>query len=450
MSSEDGVGVELVDRTLPDLDRTSASVFARDLRTGDRLVAYDESIPQLPASNAKLVTAARGFAELGAEFRFTTGLYAAGTRDGERLHGDLIIVGRGAPDLSRTDLMSLADAVSDSGISTIVGGIVVDASAFDGQTLGPGWTWDDQQFEYGAKSTPFALNRNTVDITVSHNNGTIEADATPASNIVRTEVDVDADEEREGTLSVYKKRASEVIRVEGNVPPGDTLVASSPIDDPMLHAGQVFGASLEAKGIDVDGFTRIDADAALPDCDPLGAVESAPLSELVGTMLTRSDNFYAEQLARRIALERTGCGTWDAWQDHVTSFLETVDGTAARLRDGSGLSRYNLVSASTIASIIEWSIEQPWGDRFYAGIPETGVEGTVADRLEDVPVTVRAKTGTLTGARALSGVIESDAGRPAIVFSCLLSNLTDEYEPDATDHIDAFVRELIAESDLDG
>lgn len=448
MITDQHEGAGVVERTLPDLEATSASVYAHDLRTGDRLVAYDAGVPKLPASNAKLATAARGFAELGPDFRFTTELYAEGNQDGDHLHGDLVIVSRGAPDLSRTDLMSLADSVADAGISTVVGGIVVDASAFDAQTLGPGWTWDDQQFEYGAKSTPLALNRNTVDITVSHANDSIEADATPASNIVRTEVDVSLDAEREPSLEVYKKRASEVIRVEGHLPPGETEVASSPVDDPMLHAGQVFARSLEAKGIDVDGFTRIDGDPTTTDDPPIGTVESAPLSALVDEMLTRSDNFYAEQIARRIALELSGTGTWDGWEDHVMTFIEGLGGGAARLRDGSGLSRYNLVSASTVASIIEWSLQQPWGDRFYESLPETGVEGTVADRLDDLPVGIRAKTGTLTGARALSGIIESEAGHPAIVFSCLLSNLTEEYESEATDCIDAFVRELVNEADL--
>lgn len=438
----------LVERTLPDLRRTCASVFARDLRNEAPLLAYDATVPRLPASNAKLITAARGFVELGPGYRYETAVHPTGTvRDGELL-GDLVIVGGGDPDLSQSDLLTLADRIADGGIDTVVGAITVDASAFDEQTLGPGWTWDDSQFTYGAKSTPLALGRNTVDITVSHRNGTIDVDVSPKSQIVRTEVDVAGKLDDEVDLEVFKRRASEVIQVEGTIPPGETVVRTSPVDDPMFHAVSLFKRALAEKGVEVSGWINVESKPVKRRERPIATVESAPLAVLTERMLHRSDNFYAEQLARTVAREVDGRGTWEAWEAHVTEFVRELGHDAVRLRDGSGLSRYDLVSAAAIVDVLDWCLEQSWASEYYESLPRCGKEGTVENRLPDVSAGVRAKTGTLTGARALSGFIEDQAGEPAIAFSILTSSLTGVSEANATKCIDDLVQELVRCSDL--
>ncbi|WP_019992167.1 D-alanyl-D-alanine carboxypeptidase/D-alanyl-D-alanine endopeptidase [Natronorubrum tibetense] len=436
-----------VESVLPALDRISASVYAVDLRTDEPIVAINPEVPLLPASNAKLVTAARAFAELGPAYRFETTLHAVGEIKDGHLLGDLVLTGRGAPDLSQADLMTLADGVAGSGIDTVAGELVVDTSAFDRESLGPGWTWDDGQFAYGAKSTPLAVERNTVDITVSHRTDSVTVDASPTSEIVRIESDVETGPSER--LEVYKKRASEIIRVEGEIPPGETAVEASPVDDPMMHASSLLQDALEANEIDIDGWTRIENDPVETDGLPCATVESAPLSTLVRDMLVSSDNFVAEQLARTVALELEGKGSWGIWEEHADAFLADRGADAVRLRDGSGLSRYNLLSAASVSAVLEWVLEQPWSEQYRQSLPLAGVEGTVENRLTDISAPVRAKTGTLTGVRTLSGYVEDPGGEPAVVFSCLLSNLTGDLEATATDRIDELVGEIVAATDLE-
>ncbi len=434
----------------PSVDLTeapfSASVYALDVRTGEPILAVDPAIPLLPASNAKLVTAARGFAELGPDYRFETTVHAVGEVRNGHLLGDLVITGYGSPDLSQADLMELATAVAKTDIDTVAGELVIDATAFDTQSLGPGWTWDDGQFAYGAKSTPLAVERNTVDITVAHRNGSINVDVSPTSEIVRFDVDVETGPEC--ALEVYKQRASEVIRVEGEIAPGESVVKASPVDDPLMHAGSLCKQALEAAGVTIDGWVRVENTPVETGGEPCAIVESAPLETLIAEMLTVSDNFVAEQIARTIAYERDGVGSWRGWHAHASAFLDDRGADAARLRDGSGVSRYNLLSAETIVSVLEWALDQPWGEQFRQALPRTGHDGTVANRLEAVPVPARAKTGTLTGARALSGVLEEPAGTPAVIFSCLFSNLTGEHEEVATDRIDDVVETIATRAGL--
>ncbi|MFP8958776.1 D-alanyl-D-alanine carboxypeptidase/D-alanyl-D-alanine-endopeptidase [Natrialbaceae archaeon A-CW3] len=429
-------------------DQFTAGVYAIDRRTGETLFAVNPDVPLLPASNAKLITAARAFADLSPAYRFETTVHATGEFHGSQLVGDLVLTGRGAPDLAQADLLALAEDVADTGIETVAGELVIDASAFDAQSLGPGWTWDDGQFEYGAKSTPLAVERNTVDITIANRDGSIQVDASPTSEIVRFDVDVETGPT--AALDVYKKRASEVIRVEGQVPPDETTIEASPVDDPMMHAASLFRDALAQHGVEFDGWTRIESEPVATPTTPCAVVESDPLPEIVREMCWHSDNFAAEQLARTIALERDGQGSWTTWERHATEFLEARGAAAVRLRDGSGLSRYNLLSATSITAVLEWCLEQPWADAYRQSLPRAGEEGTVASRLEEVTPTIRAKTGTLTGARALSGYVEDDTGDPAVVFSCLFSNLTDDLEMSATDRIDDVVREIVARSGLEG
>jgi serine-type D-Ala-D-Ala carboxypeptidase/endopeptidase (penicillin-binding protein 4) len=444
MASDEGTRSTAVATAIGDDQATTASVLARDLLTGETVAAYDPWRPLPPASNTKLLTAAIGFETLGPEFRFETTLRATGEREDERLVGDLVLTGSGAPDLSQADLATLAECVRERGIERVSGQVVLDASAFSEESLGPGWTWDDEQFAYGAKSTPIALSRNVVEITVAGSETGFDADVSPASKLVRLDVDVEPCED-EGSIEVYKRRASEVIHVDGRLPPGSSRTEESPVDDPMMHCGHVFRNALSEAGVTVDGWATITAEP-VPDGRTLGSVDSAPLSRIVRGMCVSSDNFVAEQVARAVARERRGEGSWDAWSEIVSAFLDARSIPVSRIRDGSGLSRYNLLPAAAVVETLEWGTRRPWAETYRTSLPVAGEEGTVKGRLSELPVTVRAKTGTLTGTRALSGYVETD-DVPRIAFSCLLSNLAGEAEARAVDRIDDVVRRIV---DLSG
>ena len=433
----------LVARTLPDDVPLVSGVLARDLRTGETIASHAPEQPLAPASNVKLLTAALGYRDLGPGYEFETTVHAVGERTDRQLVGDLVLSGSGAPDLSQDHLLDLAGQVRAAGIRQVSGKVVLDASVFDQQTLGSGWTWDDEQFEYGAKSTPIALEGNTVEITITDGLDGFDVDVSPRSKIVRLEVDLSRCEtEAEEELSVFKERASDVITVRGQLPPESTRVEVSPVNDPMIHCGHVFLGALREQGVDVDGWLQVTHEARSDVGRPCATVRSAPLSDLVERMTVVSDNFVAEQLARTLAYEGTGEGSWDAWSDIVGEFLTSLNVEPYRLVDGSGLSRYNLLPASGIVAVLEWALEQPWGDRYRQSLPVAGTEGTVANRLSDVSPTVRAKTGTLTGTRTLSGYVERDE-EPVIAFSCLLSGLAGAAEDDATEYLDDLVRAIV-------
>ena len=94
--------------------------------------------------------------------------------------------------------------------------------------------------------------------------------------------------------------------------------------------------------------------------------------------------------------------------------------------DGSGLSRMNLVSASMIVRILRAVARDPKGlDAFTATLPIAGKDGTLSGRMRATKAegNVLAKTGTLTGVRALSGYLTT-AGGDHLVFSMIANNYT--------------------------
>lgn len=387
---------------------------------GDELVAHDPDVPLPPASNTKLLTAALALHHLGSDYRFETRVF----RDGD----SLVLRGRGNPSLSPTQLSVLSESVRNESIDTVTN-LVADVGCFSEAFRGPGWMWEDGQYGYGAESTALALSGNTVSVTVSGTD--IEISPKPNTTEIVTDFDPSADE-----LRVF--RDEDEIRIEGQ-PSDEPQTETVPVADPIRHCLLAFQDTLEATGVTHTGGLLISRN---PNSgEPIATVKSPPVSELVREMNVPSDNFLAEQLARTVSREVRGDGSWETWETVVSEFLDAHDAGGARIRDGSGLSRYNLVSARGLVRVLEWVERQPWANTFFASLPQPG-EGTLENRLLETDCELRAKTGTLTGSRTLSGIVRRNDGRNDVVFSVLLGGLTGEDEENARETIDDFVREL--------
>lgn len=416
-------------------------------RNPDRAVA--------PASNVKLVTTALALEELGPDFRFETAVRAAGETVDGRLEGDLRLVGAGAPDFGRGDLRSLAAGVADR-VDHVTGDLVLDTGLFEGPQYGPGRTWEDAQFAYGAPTTALSVDGNTVSLRITADgSGDVVATVDPPSPVVDPRVDVTVVEDSaprdvadrvastgdgEGpTPSVRADPCDGLVRVEGDLPTGGEFETDVPVRRPVEQVGRVARSALGDAGTTVDGDPVIEAGSRSADERPsraLATVRSAPLSEILRGMNVHSDNVTADTLARVVAAHATGTGSWSAWEDLVDERLAALDVETARIRDGSGLSRYDRLTARGVVALLCHAGEREWSTTFFGSLPTPGA-GTLTGRLGDLPV--RAKTGTLTGARALSGRIQRDDG--PVYFGLFVGGVTRDADR-ITDRLDAVVRSL--------
>jgi D-alanyl-D-alanine carboxypeptidase/D-alanyl-D-alanine-endopeptidase (penicillin-binding protein 4) len=96
------------------------------------------------------------------------------------------------------------------------------------------------------------------------------------------------------------------------------------------------------------------------------------------------------------------------------------------LYDGSGLSRYNYLTASTLVDVLThvWRSE-PLRGRFVAELPVAGRDGSLERRMRGTALetNVQAKTGTISNVRSLSGYLETAAGEK-LVFSMIANHFT--------------------------
>jgi len=421
----------------PDLDPgkvsppgATASVLAVRARDGSVLVASDPDRCVAPASNTKLVTAALALERLGPEHRFATEYRTASPPADGVVDGDLVVRGAGAPDLTTGDLRGLAGAVAGD-VDAVTGDLVCERAPFSGPQIGPGRVWSDQRHAYSPRSSALGLAGNVVTVTVAADGDGVTTTVEPETSAVEVHTDVtvarvDPDGSSGKTTDVGEEIEARtghddgVVRVTGRLSPGTTRDVSAPVRSPVRHCGLAARKALTAAGVTLEGTVRV-VDGPTPggECVRIAAVESAPLRELVRRMNVDSDNFVADQLARAVGLSATGEGSWDAWTETVAALFGDRGIETGRIRDGSGLSRYNRASARSLVELLSWAADRPWSEAFFGSLPGPG-EGTLVDRLEGIPVV--AKTGTLTGTRALSGRV--GAGESAVYFAVLVDDLT--------------------------
>jgi D-alanyl-D-alanine carboxypeptidase/D-alanyl-D-alanine-endopeptidase (penicillin-binding protein 4) len=167
----------------------------------------------------------------------------------------------------------------------------------------------------------------------------------------------------------------------------------------------------------------------------LGEVKSAPLTELVDTLLLSSDDTLADAVARQTAIatgnEPSFAGGVKATRDVLTQ--NGFDLTGVQLNDGSGLSTMNKIPAKVLSEVLAVAAAPDGKDPrtaklrpMLAGLPVAGGSGTLAARYGNPASSagkgwLRAKTGTLTGVNTLAGLVLDSDGR-VLVFALMSSS----------------------------
>lgn len=129
--------------TSPLLETSELGLMIYDLTADSTLYTYNHRHTLRPASNMKLVTAITALDKLGGNHQLRTSLYRTGEQTLNTLKGDLYCVGGMDPMFSDEDLNIFVETIKELGIDTIRGRIVADKTMKDGDLLGWGWCWDD-------------------------------------------------------------------------------------------------------------------------------------------------------------------------------------------------------------------------------------------------------------------------------------------------------------------
>jgi len=140
---------------------------------------------------------------------------------------------------------------------------------------------------------------------------------------------------------------------------------------------------------------------------------SPPVKEIMDWFLLWSDNLISERMGR-IAAKAAGNQFSDdgVAVTFATLLIELgIDPSQVIVKDASGLSRENKVTASVMSQLLYKIYTDPALSQIANGLPIGGKTGTLRHRyLETAPQAVgliKAKTGTLTGVVSLAGYVES-------------------------------------------
>ena len=219
--------------------------------------------------------------------------------------------------------------------------------------------------------------------------------------------------------------------------------------DPSYAAADSLAALLRQRGIRIVGVPR---EAAAPEgAQPVAQVESAPVGELVDRLLQVSDNETSEVLLRHIGLATGGAGSTKDGVAGVRAVLEELGvPVPRRLRDGSGLSRDNLIAPATLVGLLQVAAASEPSDPvrgLFPGLPVAGFSGSLTVRFDDAPQAavgrVRAKTGTLRGVRSLAGVVVARDGTP-MVFALMADRIPEADDETAEAVLDRAAAALAA------
>jgi serine-type D-Ala-D-Ala carboxypeptidase/endopeptidase (penicillin-binding protein 4) len=414
-------------------------VLVKSLGNDETLYALNARKLLLPASTMKIVTLAAAAEKLGWDYRYETTVLARGPVQAGILQGDLVVVGTGDPSLVAADGMAdrvfadWAEQLKRHGVRTIAGRVVGDDNGFEEETLGFGWSWDDLSDDYAAGVGALQFNEDAVRVMVAP--GPAAGDSagisvTPASSglaIVNAVVTGAAG----SAASVSARRLPGSMRLElrGSIPvDGASSSLAASVDNPTLFFVGALRHALIANGIDVRG-PAVDIDDAWDASRPTGAAlvsyRSAPLSTLAVRLMKASQNQYAETLLKTVS-DGVGVRSAGGGRAAAQAILQKwgVPAAGLILRDGSGLSRYDFVTPEAIVMILSHvSRDARLSGPFEASLPIAGRDGTLSARMKGTPAegNARAKTGSMTGVRALSGYVTTAGGEP-LVFSIVANN----------------------------
>ena len=481
----------------PEMARAFWGIEVVSLESGKTLYSQNSDKLFTPASNTKLFTTAAVLALIGPAYKFHTTVETAGTVDKYgRLTSDLLLVGRGDPNLSgrtlpynlKTErklpaikvLEDLADQLAQKGVRFVDGDIVADDSYFAFERYGEGWTQDDLVWEWGAPVSALTVNDNVVFVNIlpaDRAGDRAFVSINPFPDYYRLDNRVITTPSGTGPRKIYINRepGSNQLTLWGNIPLDDTGANEAlAIDDPADFAAQLFRKLLERRGIIVYGKSRTrhtelanlstfsvtttvaagggELSGQAPRIAPpplvLAGYESQPLIQDLKVINKVSQNLHAELMLRLLGREKGTAGTIEGGLEVVRSFLAQADIHPEDFvfYDGSGLSRQNLVTPHSVVKLLKYAGSQPWAASFQDTLPVAGVDGSLADRLKGTAAQghVMAKTGSLGHVNALSGYANTMSG-DRVAFS-IISNNHNLPTKRALEMIDKIVLEIVGNS----
>ncbi|MDY6322758.1 MAG: D-alanyl-D-alanine carboxypeptidase/D-alanyl-D-alanine-endopeptidase [Succinivibrio sp.] len=408
----------------------------------DTVYGQNYDVYMHPASTQKLLTALASYLYLGPGYRIHTSLQVKSGALGAQgalnlgpdgtLKGGILLRFSGDPTLTDKKYRELLNALKKAGVKRIDGPVILDYSRFSGRSRGQGWSWDDLPVCFTAPAAAFIINRNCAFAQLkTSGEGRIAEPMIPADTPVT--IDSTATGVKASDYGGNCELEAELFkdnhyRITGCVPLQKNNVPwplSLSVSDPDKWGRDWTEQALKRLGI-AHGELSI-AHEAQAGYSEFAALDSAPLSDLLRYMLYRSNNLYADAIAKNLAVEyfkqpATYYRATQAIRSVLLKYAKISLGNSYQV-DGSGLSPHNLITPRQMLSVCDYIAKNEETLHFSQLLPVAGVSGTMHWRgsVNQPPLkgNVTAKTGSLTNTSNLAGFLTTKSGArvPFVIFS---------------------------------
>jgi D-alanyl-D-alanine carboxypeptidase/D-alanyl-D-alanine-endopeptidase (penicillin-binding protein 4) len=403
-----------------------------DARSGAPLFEVNADDKLNPASNVKMISTATALELLGPSFRYLTRVLGPLPDDDGVIHGDVYLLGSWDPTMVGDDVDELAGVLAGRGVHELDGDVVI-----------------------GGDDARDGIYHPSVSVLIAGGSAVGDpAVMTPSPGFDLVVADMSAKTVAAGArphLS-YKLDTGHdaaghprlVVAVSGTIGKGTTTTVSLATDARTLVAAHSLRVALRSRGIVVAGDV---ATAELPEFIAaavaqgglpleLARHESAQLADIVAHVNKYSINWLADRVVisaaalhdRKPATIASGVDAMYGWLGRHAH----VDRADAVLDTGSGLSYRTQLTPHELVRVVrgaggfaaggfDATLARAWTDSLSIG----GRDGTLTYRFRDPEVRGRlvGKTGTLSTAIALSGLLEVDPARP-LAFSIVTNTAT--------------------------
>ncbi|MCO6499064.1 MAG: D-alanyl-D-alanine carboxypeptidase/D-alanyl-D-alanine-endopeptidase [Vicingus serpentipes] len=424
-----------------DLINASISFYALDVDSNKIVAGLGANKSLVPASILKLVTTATAFEVLGAHHRFSTKIAYSGEIDSNRvLNGDIYIVGGGDPCLGAERyakhygnfLYRWATAIVQLGIDSINGRVIGDASIFNEQMIPSTWIWGDLGNYYGAGPSGLSIYENYCKIEMQSGK---KGDAAQIVCVNPYIPDMEFDNDVKSMLTtkdesyIFGGPYQENRIIKGGIPlhKKDYVVKGS-IPDPSYLAAFELDMELRSLGVKIaqtsSTLNKLESMKDVSKRDVLTTM--SPLLKDIATQTnTYSINLYAEHLLNHIGIDKYKSGDTGSGAQSVMNFWKEkgVDLRGMYINDGSGLSRFNAITAKQMVGILKYMYTSKNSKYFMESLAVAGKSGTMRNVGKGTVAQgrIKAKSGYMTRVRSYSGYVTTKNNRN-IAFALIVNN----------------------------
>jgi D-alanyl-D-alanine carboxypeptidase/D-alanyl-D-alanine-endopeptidase (penicillin-binding protein 4) len=441
-------------QTIPGLANASIGIAITDNLTGEELIKSEPQLSLLPASIMKVVTTSTALEVFGPDFRFATTLSYSGIIRNDTLYGDLQIIGGGDPTLgsmyfpeNNHFLEEWITAIQGKNIRVVTGNLVADASIYESKSIPDSWVWEDLGNYYGAGASGISVYDNLYEIHLSS-----ELAADKPTKVIRINPEIPhldlqnevlSSDQNGDQTNVFGSPFEKKRIIRGTIPKNKTDFAiKASVPDPSALLASEFRKKLAANSILISGETKFEKVKATGE--QLVLNQSPPLRDIIRVTNHESVNLFAEHFLKQLAFQNTGLGTTKDGCKFIVQFWKDkgLDMSGFFMNDGSGLSRFNAITASQMVAILKsMKTKSAYSADFYQSLATVGNGTLTVFQNENFPgQCLHAKSGSMTRVRCYAGYLTTISGRE-LSFTVMLNNFSCS-QTEATQKIQELLVEL--------